>query len=154
MPVRVLQACLPANSFWGLPFAPRICSNPAQHKYIPSGVVGWILFLSTSNSVGVSSLREAGSPVNKGVGYQFVAAAGTGMISSATISQCSCPSQYPTQLLRVDFTLFCALLHRRGVEDISMGDHTDVDGTWFESGLPDEKVVNEGFTIESTFEKI
>jgi len=53
-----------------------------QHKYIPSNAAGWVLSMV---GFGLLSLLKAESPMSKWVGYQFVAAAGTGMIFSATI---------------------------------------------------------------------
>lgn len=50
-----------------------------QGRYIPANAIGWMI---TTVGFGVLSLLRADSTVGKWVGYQLIAAAGTGMIVS------------------------------------------------------------------------
>lgn len=50
-----------------------------QKKYRPANVIGWMI---TMVGFGLLTLLRADSDIGKWVGYQFVAAAGTGMIVS------------------------------------------------------------------------
>jgi len=53
-----------------------------QNKYRPANAIGWIL---TIIGFGLLSLLKADSSTGKWVGYQLVAAAGTGMIFAGTV---------------------------------------------------------------------
>jgi len=53
-----------------------------QHKYRPANYVGWML---TVVGFGILSLLRADSSVGKWVGYQIIAAVGSGMIYAASI---------------------------------------------------------------------
>lgn len=62
------------------PFA-LVCGGMVQvmHKYRPANATGWIL---TMIGFGLLTLLKANSSISHWVGYQLVAAAGTGMIVS------------------------------------------------------------------------
>ncbi|KAJ7485019.1 iron permease [Mycena galericulata] len=74
------------------------------NRYMPSNIAGWVL---TIIGFGLLSLLTADSTVGQWVGYQFVAAAGTGMIFAATVFPILAPLSVARTAAALGFFAFC-----------------------------------------------
>ncbi|KAJ7432135.1 iron permease [Mycena galericulata] len=74
------------------------------NRYMPSNIAGWVL---TIIGFGLLSMLTADSTVGRWVGYQFVAAAGTGMIFAVTVFPILAPLSVERTAAALGFFAFC-----------------------------------------------
>ncbi|KAJ7758938.1 iron permease, partial [Mycena maculata] len=74
------------------------------NRYIPSNVAGWVL---TIIGFGLLSMLTADATLGQWVGFQFVAAAGTGMIFAATVFPILAPLDVARTAAALGFFAFC-----------------------------------------------
>ncbi|KAJ7723104.1 iron permease [Mycena maculata] len=74
------------------------------NRYIPSNAAGWVL---TTIGFGLLSMLTYDAPLGHWVGFQFVAAAGTGMIFAATVFPILAPLSVSRTAAALGFFAFC-----------------------------------------------
>ncbi|KAJ7482822.1 major facilitator superfamily domain-containing protein [Mycena galericulata] len=74
------------------------------NRYMPSNIAGWVL---TIIGFGLLSMLTADATVSQWVGYQFVAAAGTGMIFAVTVFPILAPLSVERTAAALGFFAFC-----------------------------------------------